>query len=288
MSSPPIGGHAHRVAVAGDAGHHALDQPLLPGLGRVAEEEGVHDGDRAGAHGEDVPQDAAHPGGRPLVGLDGRGMVVGLDPDGHGDPVAGVDDPGVLPGPDQHVGSLGGQPPQVDPRRLVGAVLAPHHGEQGQFEVVGRPAEDAFHLVALGVGQPERTVQRLPRPVHQVGLLVSARLHGPQRYPAGAHRSRWPDVGSVGRAPRTGVPARTVHGDRHVADIYPNSGRITTLPDGTDRRPSSVDRRQDIQPMAVMAEPAATTSVTQPPDGNAPDLQRNSSPVSSKWAYDAD
>jgi hypothetical protein len=103
----------------------------------VAEEQGVHDGDGAGPHGEDVPQDAPHPGGRPLVGLDGRGVVVALDADGHGDAVPGVDDPGVLARAHQHVGRLGGQALQVDAGRLVGAVLAPHDGEEGQLEMVG-------------------------------------------------------------------------------------------------------------------------------------------------------
>ena len=72
---------------------------------RLAEEERVHDGDGPGPHGEDVAEDPAHPGGRSLVGLDGRGMVVALDADGDGDPVAGVDDPGVLARADQDVGA---------------------------------------------------------------------------------------------------------------------------------------------------------------------------------------
>ncbi len=112
---------------------------------------------------------------------------MGLDPDGHGDAVAGVDHPGVLARTDEHVRGLGGQSPQVDPRRLVRAVLAPHDGEQGQLEVVGDPAEDAHDLVALAVGQPERPVKRLARFGQQVGLLVSARVHGrsvPGRLPA--------------------------------------------------------------------------------------------------------
>ncbi len=75
---------------------HPLEQPALAGLVEGAEEERVHDGERPGAHGEDVAQDAPHPGRRPLVRLDGRGVVVALDPDGHGDAVAGVDHPGVL------------------------------------------------------------------------------------------------------------------------------------------------------------------------------------------------
>ena len=153
--------HAHRVAVAGDAAHHPLDQPALPGVVEGPEEQGVHHGQGTGPHGEDVAQDAPHPGRRPLVGLDGRGVVVALDADGHGDAVAGVDHPGVLARPDQDPVALGGQAAQVEPRRLVGAVLAPHHGVEGQLEVVGRPPEDRLDLVELVVGQPEGPVERL-------------------------------------------------------------------------------------------------------------------------------
>ena len=155
------GGHPHRVPVARDAGHHALDQPLLAGVAGVAEEQGVHDGDGTGPHGEDVPQDPPDPGGRPLVGLDGRGVVVALDADGHGDTVPGVDDPGVLARAHQHMGRLGGQPPQMDPGRLVRAVLAPHDGEERQLQMVGRTTEDGLHLVPLAVGEAEGPVQWL-------------------------------------------------------------------------------------------------------------------------------
>ena len=55
-----------------------------------------------------------HTGGRTLVGLDGGGVVVALDPNGHGDAVTCVDDPGVLPGAHQHVGGLGREALQVD------------------------------------------------------------------------------------------------------------------------------------------------------------------------------
>ena len=98
------GGHADGVAVAGDPADHPLEQPALAGVVGRAEEQRVHDGQRAGAHGEDVAQDPPDAGRRALVGLDGRGVVVALDPDGHGDAVAGVDDPGVLTRADQDVG----------------------------------------------------------------------------------------------------------------------------------------------------------------------------------------
>ena len=57
----------------------------------------------------------AHPGGGPLIGLDGGGVVVALDPQRHGDAVAGVDDPGVLSRPHQDVGPLGREPFEVQP-----------------------------------------------------------------------------------------------------------------------------------------------------------------------------
>ena len=123
------------------------------GVVEGAEEEGVHEGDGPGPHGEDVAQDAAHPGGGPLVGLDGRRVVVALDPQRHGDAVAGVDDPGVLSRADQDMGPLGGEPFEVQPGRLVGAVLAPHHRVHGQLEVVGRAPEDLLDARRLVVGQ---------------------------------------------------------------------------------------------------------------------------------------
>ena len=90
------GGDADGVAVAGDARHHPFHQPAAAGVVGGAEEERVHEGDGPGPHGEDVAQDAAHAGGRPLVGLDGRRVVVALDAQGHGDAVTDVDDAGVL------------------------------------------------------------------------------------------------------------------------------------------------------------------------------------------------
>ena len=98
-------------------------------------------------------------GGRPLVWLDGRGMVVALDPQGYGNAVAGVDDAGIFPGTDEHVRRLGGKASEMKAGRLVGAVLAPHDPEEGELERVGRSAQDRFHLVTLAVGQAEGTME---------------------------------------------------------------------------------------------------------------------------------
>ena len=61
-----------------------------------AEAQRIHDGDGTRAHGEDVAQDAANPGGRALEGLDERRMIVRLDLEGAGPAIADVDDAGVL------------------------------------------------------------------------------------------------------------------------------------------------------------------------------------------------
>ena len=116
---PPVGGvefdlaahrgHADRVAIPRDTRDHSLGDPSTTRVVKGPKPEGIHEGDGAGTHGEDVPEDPAHPGGRTLVGLDGRRMVVGLDANGHGDPFTDVDDPSVLPGADQHPGRLGGE-----------------------------------------------------------------------------------------------------------------------------------------------------------------------------------
>ena len=147
------GGHADRVAVAGDAADHALHDPPVAGVVEGAEVQRVEEGDGPGAHGEDVADDAADAGGRALVGLDGRGVVVALDAQGDGDAVADVDHAGVLAEAGQHPGRLRRQPAEVDPGRLVGAVLGPHHRVHGQLEVVGRPAEEPVDGLRFVVGE---------------------------------------------------------------------------------------------------------------------------------------
>ncbi len=166
--------HPDRVPVAGDPRHYSFDQPPLARLDRIAEEERVHDRDRPRTHGEDVAEDATHAGGGSLVGLDRRRVVVALDADGDRDPVTGVDHPRVLAGADQHPRSLGRQAAEVDPRRLVGAVLAPHDREEGELEMVGRAIEDVLDLVTLGVGEAERAVEVL----FSGGALGLMRAHG--------------------------------------------------------------------------------------------------------------
>ncbi len=65
-------------------------------MARVAEAQGVQQGDGPRAHGEDVAHDAADAGRRALIGLDVAGVVVALHLEDAGLAVADVDDAGVL------------------------------------------------------------------------------------------------------------------------------------------------------------------------------------------------
>ena len=99
---------AEAVAVAADAGDDAGQDALGVGVVGRTEAKRVDDGDRAGAHRDDVAHDAADAGGRALVGLDVRGVVVRLDLEGDGVALADVDDARVLADADeQRVGLRG-------------------------------------------------------------------------------------------------------------------------------------------------------------------------------------
>src|SRR4029078_10520809 len=105
------------VAVAPDAVDDAVDEVPRTNRGRIAEAQRVEDRDRAGAHREDVAEDATDTGRRALVGLDRARVVVGLDLERDREPVADRDDPGVLArsGDDAVRGCARRQPPQEPP-----------------------------------------------------------------------------------------------------------------------------------------------------------------------------
>ena len=84
-----------------------------------------------------------------------------LDPYGGGNPVAHVDDAGVLTRSDENPWRLGGETPEVDTAALVGAVLGPHHRVHGKFERVGRTIQDLVDPPGFVVGQAEGTVEGL-------------------------------------------------------------------------------------------------------------------------------
>src|SRR5580658_7150930 len=64
-------------------------------------------------------------------------MIVRLDLEGACPAVADVDDAGVLTRALQNALAARRQPLQVNPRRLVGTVFAPHHAEDAEFRERG-------------------------------------------------------------------------------------------------------------------------------------------------------
>ena len=145
---------AQGVAVAADAGHGAVHDAGRVRVVDGAEAQRIHHGHRAGAHGDDVADDAADAGRGALVGLHERRRVVGLDLERHGPAVAQVGDTGVLADAHQHVllhlvGDLFAELAQVVLRGLVGAVLAPHHGVHGELGAGRAAAQDLDDLVEL-------------------------------------------------------------------------------------------------------------------------------------------
>ena len=79
-----------------DAGDHGLKQPTAFRRTQGTETKRVGNAQGAGAHSEDVPQNAAYAGGRALKRFHGAGMIVGFNLEGDGQPVANVHNAGVF------------------------------------------------------------------------------------------------------------------------------------------------------------------------------------------------
>ncbi len=132
----------HAVAVAGDPANDPVHEVPHPRRGKLAEAQRVQGGDRAGAHREDVAQDSAHARRGSLVRLDEGGMIVRLHLEGRREPVADVHDSRVLSRPLDDPGPGRRELLQVNAGRFVGAVLAPHRGEDPELHQVGLAAQD--------------------------------------------------------------------------------------------------------------------------------------------------
>jgi hypothetical protein len=88
-------------------------------------------------------------------------MVVALDLEGDGLPLAEVDDAGVLARALEDARGVGREPLQQERGVLVAAVLGPEQGEDGELEVVRLSLEQLADTVELPVGQAEGAVERL-------------------------------------------------------------------------------------------------------------------------------
>ncbi len=154
-------GQAEAVAVPADPRDDARQDPRGVRRMRGSEPQRVHDGDRAGAHREDVADDAADSGRRSLVRLDVARVVVRLDLERHRVPLADVDDARVLTDAreelaDRRLGREVAELAQVHLARLVRAVLAPHDRVHGQLARRRTTSEDLADALVLLRAQPER------------------------------------------------------------------------------------------------------------------------------------
>ena len=125
--------HADAVAVVADAAHHAGEEIAVPRLVERPEAQAVEHRDGPRAHGEDVAQDAADAGGRALVRLDRRGMVVRLDLEGDRPAVGQPQHAGVLARPLDDLRARGGEGLEHRLGVLVAAVLRPERGEDAEL-----------------------------------------------------------------------------------------------------------------------------------------------------------
>ena len=151
------GGDSEAVAVMRDATDYAREDAAIAvadqGVVKGAEADGVEHGDGARAHGEDVAEDAADAGGRALERLDETGVVVGLDLKGDGVVVADVDNAGIFAGADEDSGVFSGELLEVEAGAFVGAMLAPHDGEDAFLGLIGVAAEDGAGFGEFRIGE---------------------------------------------------------------------------------------------------------------------------------------
>src|SRR5205814_606139 len=175
---------ASSSSVPVNAAHHTGAQVTVTRLVHGTEAQAVEQRHRPGAHREHVAQDPAHPGGGPLIRLDGGGVVVRFDLEGDRPAIGEPQHAGVLARALDHLRTRGGERSEDRPRVLVGAVLAPQGREHAELGERGRATE-----------------QRLDAPVLLVGEMVIADQLGRDRRVTGK-RDR-PRHGSDAFAPET-------------------------------------------------------------------------------------
>src|SRR5262245_19259169 len=94
-------------------------------------------------------------------------MIMGFDLEGHRQTVADIDDAGVFSGSLQNSRPLCWQPPQMHPRALIAAVLAPHDTEDAKFRERRFTLQDADDFLILGFSDP-MLAQDVVRDLHKV------------------------------------------------------------------------------------------------------------------------
>src|SRR5215470_94463 len=114
-----------------------------------AKAEGIEYGDRARPHGEDVAQDTADAGGRSLERLDVAWVIVRFDLESGDEALSYVHDTCIFTRSLHDELATRGKTLEVNFAGFVGAVLAPHHGENPQLGDVRIAAENFLNAGVL-------------------------------------------------------------------------------------------------------------------------------------------
>ncbi len=128
-------------------------RPYKAIFGDGAEAKRVENGDGAGTHGENVAENAADASGGALERFDVAGMIVRFDLEGGDEAAADVHNAGVFARTLHDELAARGQALEVHLARLVGAMLAPHHGENSELGDIGLSAEDLLYARVFFRGQ---------------------------------------------------------------------------------------------------------------------------------------
>src|SRR5262249_42319468 len=144
-------------------------------------------------HREDVAHDAADTGRCALVGLDEGRVIVAFHLEDDRLAVANIDDAGVLTRSLDHPRRRRRQLAQMDTRGLVGAVLAPHDGEDAELGQVRRAIHDAQNVTPLVFGKAVFDGLRQCRFAHERALTKLSKIALPSVPPisGSAWRSGW-------------------------------------------------------------------------------------------------
>ncbi|MNW51504.1 hypothetical protein D3C74_289910 [compost metagenome] len=163
------------VAITSDTGYDMLEQILDPVAFKLPETQGVQQRHRSCTHGENVPDNPAHPGRRALVRLNCRRMVMAFNFEYNSLIVSDIYDPGAFPRSHQHARPARRETAQQRLRVLIGTVLRPHYTEHTDFRIVWLAAHERSDELIFAVRHTELTVDFLLRNL-LCGRLLSGYL----------------------------------------------------------------------------------------------------------------
>ena len=151
--------HPKTVPIPRHAMHHTSRDLVIPPPQRLIrlrliqrpKPQRIHHRQRPRIHRKNIPQNPADTRSRALIRLDVARMIVRLNLERTSPPIPHIDDPGILPRPLHHAARPGlslaarRQPLQMHPRRLIRAMLRPHHRKNPQLSQRRRASQRRFN-----------------------------------------------------------------------------------------------------------------------------------------------